>query len=427
MCLFYIAVYHIQSIAQKMPDTISSSKPLYIVQKHFYNVEIDRTLSMRAGSANIILAHKGLSILEDSLLKTKWFDETNFIKKTQGVLFRLTKYVLLDLPIDYFAVVLAHEYFGHGARYREFKFSPIDYGFDLPPPYGAGGGYASLNLSEPINYNKHLAIWKGGMEIHNIINRKLALNWITMNRMNYREASIYFWSFQILNNYISGTKEDLGDGEKDNDPRAYVRILNNSAGYPDVNNLKLDVADLKSKTRINAFNPFVYYSMYTLLKTYIWQGKTYNKLLTINLGGIRYLPVIRTGLSPFGVEYHIENYISFNTKGMLIDYSFGDKSFTEPWMGLGIIAPDLYTRHNLSVDFNANLWNQPKLDLSKNAVYTEKKEWGIAISSRAYYTFKSSKIPVHPFVEIGYKTKGFVEGYDLNASIILSGGLGILL
>lgn len=128
-------------------------------------IRFDRELTMRSGAHNIITAHNRIVSLEDKYIGARWFTEKRLLGKTFGVSARMVKYALIDLPTDYFSVVLAHEYFGHGARYRDQKIKNVDYGYEVSLPYGNGGGWASVN-GEFTNYHELLAIWLGGVEIH---------------------------------------------------------------------------------------------------------------------------------------------------------------------------------------------------------------------------------------------------------------------
>lgn len=391
---------------------------------YYMNYSFDPDLNMRSGTESLLSLHRGFALLEDKFLGTTWFNENGFTGKSGGILVRLSKYILLDLPVDYFTVVFAHEYFGHGARYREFDFSPVDYGFSLPPPYGNGGGQASINLIEAINYNINLSLWMGGLEMHQLLNRKLNLKWITTNQMNYREASLYFWSFQINMNYIQDSDEDFSIAN-DNDPRAYIRILNESDGYTDPDTYKFSLAQLKSRVNLNALNPFIFYSIYAIVKTYLYDGKSSGRVPVITIRDWRYLPLIRTSWTPFGIEYHFENYLNKNSRTYLVDLRYGDRSFTNPWAGAGIYAQNLYSYRRLNFDFYTEAWNQPELNLDRNAGFSYEKKPGFATSVRTNYNFENFQVPVRTFVELGYKSRGFIEGYDLNSSLIFSFGLGV--
>jgi len=398
---------------------------LRTTQRLYFPLLIDSGLSMRSGSEDITTFHKGLALLEDCLIETTWFPEFSFLAKTGNVLARAAKYVVLDTPVDYFSIILAHEYFGHGARYRELNFDTIDYGYDWPPPYGSGGGYASLGINDPISRHELLAIWQGGLEIHSLINRNLTLQWMRDDKINYRQASQYFWSFQIMMNYILEANENLADGTEENDPRAYIRIINAHAGYTDPTNLKMEVKELKSKIKINAVNPFLYYSLFSILKTYIWNGDASSKFPAIDFGAISYLPCLRTGLTPFGIEYHFENYFRLNNKVTLVDISYGDETFFDSWGSIGVSIQNIYEPNNLSFDLYGTVWKQPEIQFIRIPQKSRNGGLGAAFSARGYFNFPGSKYPLSAILELGYKSTGFLEGYDLDSTPIVRIGLAL--
>ncbi len=161
--ILYITIFSSMGYAQNTVSLDAHEKEkLQTTQSKYFPLLIDSDLSMRSGSEDIITFHQGLALLEDYLIGTTWFPKFSFLGKTGNVLARAAKYVVLDTPVDYFSIILAHEYFGHGARYRELNFDHIDYGYDWPPPYGPGGGYASLGIDDPISRHELLAILEIG-------------------------------------------------------------------------------------------------------------------------------------------------------------------------------------------------------------------------------------------------------------------------
>lgn len=407
----------------KVPDStdtkLSSSYPPV-----YFPVLIDPGLTMRSGTENILTVHKGITALEDKLIGTRWFRESGVLRKTGGILARSAKFIFLDIPLDYFSVVLSHEYFGHGSRYRELKIDKVHYGFDWPPPYGSGGGEASIYTAQ-VNDHELISIWIGGLEAHPLINKNIRLRWMTDRAINYREASQYFFCFQIMMNYIQNTKEDLNDGTDDNDPRAYVRILNAHAGYTDVNNLPMSVKDMKSKMVWNVADPFILFSLYSIFKTYLWDGGQVNKMPIIRFGSIGYLPALRAGYTPFGIEYHWENYIRFRKSVSMIDLHYGDRTFYKSWGGAGMVLKNICNPRNFSFDINFNLWRQPGLQSGVNPVISKSGGLGGSLSARGYYDFPGIRLPLSAVLELGYKTAGFLEGYNLDASPIVMAGLAL--
>jgi hypothetical protein len=405
-------------------DSVSFEDDI-IIPITYLSLIIDPGFTMRSGAEDIISLHHGITAVEDNLIGTNWFSETNIFSKAGGIIARFAKFSFLDVPVDYFSIVFAHEYFGHGARYRELNMDGIHYAYDFPPPYGNGGGEASNYTSVSISTHQLLSIWQGGLEVHPIINRNLGMRWMANNKMTYREASQYFWSFQIAYTYVQDTEEYLGDGLDDNDPRAYTRILNANSGFHDVYNLKMTVKDLKSKFMLNVANPFIFYSIYSILKTFLWDGEISNEVPTINFRNIKYLPSLRAGLTPFGVEYHLENYLKINHTTALIDLRYGDQSFHKNWGGLAIEVKNIYMSPKYSIDFNVNLWNQPALQFGQYPTRLKGDGFGASFSARGYYNFLTSSLPISAVLELGYKSIGFVEGYNFDSTPIIIAGLAL--
>ena len=423
LVLFFSVVNYTQTTTNFNPLIPKDSST---VPSTYLSLLLDSQFSLKSGTESITTIHKSFSYFEDNLIGTRWFSESNFWGKIGGLITRFIKYTYLDLPLDYFSIVFSHEYFGHGSKYRELDIDNIHYSFKYPPPYGGGGGEASTNITQPISYQELLAIWEGGLEAHSMINKNLGIHWMASNKINYREASQYLWSIQILMDYIQGTNENLFDGTSDNDPRAYVRIINAEDAYnknPD--NIKMSVSDLKSKMMLNLANPFILNSLYTIIKTYLWDGENSNDLYSLKIGNFHYLPSIRVGLTPFGVEYHFDNYLRYDNMASHIDLSYGDQTFNDFWGGIGIHVQNIYNPQKFSFDVNLNVWKQPELILGTNDVKPENASIGGAFSIRGYYDFQSLDFPISAVLELGYKSMGFLEGYDLKSSPIFMVGLAI--
>ena len=382
----------------------------------------DPDLSMRSGVANVTTLHHWIARLEDKSVGTRWCSEESIPGKTLGIVARLTKLTLLDLPVDYFTVVLSHEYLGHGARCRELGISPVHYAFDWPPPYGPGGGEATSSSS--VSIHQAIAVWTGGIEVHPLINRTLALRWMERDRANYREALLYFWSNQIMLNYYLGAS-DFDPILADNDPRAYVRYLNLDNGYADVRNLNMSVRDFQDRYRYNMVNPFLFYSIYVAVKSYLWDGDEECGLPALSIAGVDYLPSARVGLTPFGPEYHLENYLRVKTTVSLVDLHVGDQTFHKSWGGVGIDVQNVYEDESFSLDVNLHLWKQPALKLRAGTQLESGGGVGGAFSVRSYYHLGRSPNSPSAVVELGYKSIGFLESYPMDSSFLILVGLAL--
>ncbi len=389
----------------------------------------DTRLSMRSGTSTILALHNGLTRLEDRYIRPRLFSEENLTGKAGGVAYRLSKYTLIDLPVDFFSFVFAHEYFGHAARCREQDWENIHYEFGLPPPYGSGESYVIGRPSSSRIYSDHewLALYSGGMEVQSLMNRGLCFRWIARRDIYYREASLYFRSFWSNFNYIVSTSdEDIEDYDTGHDVALYLRGINSHAGYSDVNNLLMNPEDLKKRNIINLANPFLFYALYTQLKTYIWDGNLSGKLPMFRIKGIDYLPSFRMGLAPFGPEYHLENYFRAKNTIFLLDLRIGDNTFYKSWGGIGLFVQNIYENKRFSLDTKFDIWKQPKIEIGgEDSITLKGGGLGGAFSLRGYYDLTSSQYPISAILELGYKTPGFLEGYTLDSSPIIMFGIGI--
>ncbi|MBU0983453.1 MAG: hypothetical protein KKA42_06260 [candidate division Zixibacteria bacterium] len=400
------------------PDSLSNAIPEY------HNLVAGPGLPMGAGMENVITFNYLTETAIDRSINNHWFSEDRAVGKAGGVFCRLIKNIYVDMPLDYFSVVFSHEYFGHGARYRELWEDNIDYGYDAPPPYGGGGGHATAYINDPITYDELMAIFVGGIETQAIINHKLNMRWMAQKEARYREASLYFWSFQIMYDYVRSTGDPLGEGRDDRDPAEYLYWLNTKAGVADLDNPAMRVSELKSRSTINLVNPFLVFSIYSQLKTYLWDGNTVTSMPMIHVGHVGYLPALRLSLTPFGPQYHLENYVRHGSRVTLVDLHLGDNTFYDSWGGVGLQIQNAFQKDRLSLDIDCNAWKQPGVELTRNGSGVVGDGIGGAVAVTAHYDLSRVANPLTAAVQVGYKSAGFLEGHDLDASPIISIGFG---
>lgn len=396
------------------------------IPRSYMSLVHDPGLTMRSGAENLLTLHGGLTWAEDKFVGTQWFSEQEFLGKSAGILFRFAKYALVDVPVDYFLPVLSHEFFGHGARYREFGVEDVYYGFDWPPPYGYGGGEATASIGPGIISMQELtAILAGGIEAQStIMNQALSMRWTVKKEMTYREASTFFWSWDIMFEYVQGTEDALSAVVDDNDISVYVMLLNQHAGYENPDSLLMDIKYLKDRTYLSLVNPYLYYSLYAMVKTYLWDGEISTSVPMLNIGGIQYLPAFRVVWAPFGLEYNMDNYLRVNKRAVWLNFRIGDETFYESWYGAGVLVKNFFGTNRFSFDVRLDFWKQPEIELGDPRVY-KGGGFGGGFSLRSYYHFTGPQDPIAAVVELGYKSPGFLEGYVLDSSPILMLGIAI--
>jgi len=373
---------------------------------------------MRSSAENLLTAHYSLVRLEDRFLGTRWMDESGLIGKFVGLSGRFAKLVFLDVPGDYFSVVFMHEFYGHGARYRELGIEDVDYGYEWPPPYGSGGGWASNSSAGGLySVQEVISIWTGGVESHQILNRSLRQRWMVLGTQHYREALLYFWSYQIALTYVLDTPDLVAEQQDLNDPQAYIYLMNADHGYSDLDDLPFTLDELKKLKRRDALDPFLLISLYNTFRSYLWAGDAIGDIPMIPLGGASYLPSMHVGLTPFGVETHLENYFIIDEVLYMLTLSVGDETFHQSWGGIGGSVSYPFARSDFSMDVNLNLWKQPPLKLGGDE---QERGGGLggSFSARAYFRIPDAPIPMKSVIEFGYKTVGYLEGYSMDSAPI---------
>jgi hypothetical protein len=439
-CLFFIAALccsngvafeapntssHLHNMDQQSPAKSSSTPKL---TTNHIGIFYEPGMPARSGAENILALHSGVSFMEEKVLGTSWLSDGDILGKSCNIAGRFAKYFLVDIPINFLFIVVNHEFYGHASRYREFDLDPIDYHFETPPIYGPGGGFAHVSsYPRPMSNHELLAIWQGGFEAHNLLNRRLSMRWIADKRINYHESILYLWTWQDRFQYIQGANEKLPadlSGELF-DPEGYVWFLNKSAGYDNPHNLYFSMADLKRKDQMNLINPFVWIALFTQFKSYLYDGNRTATLPMLRFGEIDYLPSLRMSLTPFGPQYHVENYLRWRRTTSLIELRIGDQTFHKDWWGIGLLLQNIYEKKQFSFDLHLDVWRQPQLEINGTSVTASDAEFGLAFSIRGYYDVLPTKLPLSLIAEMGYKSTGYIQGYVLDATPKFMLGIGL--
>ncbi len=397
---------------------------------NYLGLFVDPHLSMRSGIENAMLVNYGIAHAEDKLLGNQWFPEDRFLNKSAGIACRGVKWIMLDVPIDLFTILILHEYYGHGWRYRELDVGNIEYHLEFPI-YSDGDGYAHVkNYRRPVGDHEFTAIIQAGLEVYDVLQRRMIKRWMANQTLHYREASLYFWSWQDKFQYIADPPVELPKDPNYSgeffDPDGYIWFLNRSAGIEDPDHFRMDLDDLKKKNMISLVNPYAWYALIVQLNTYFYQGKTRTKIPTIRIGKYGFMPNMNMSLTPFGPEYHLENYIRWDEKVALVDIRIGDRTFHKNWWGIGLQVDNILDRGRVALDLTMDVWKQPGLELyKKNSFSTQKNQLGMAFSVRVRYAIPNLDIPLLLITEVGYKSSGFLQGFELDATPIFMFGIGI--
>ncbi len=350
----------------------------------------------------------------------------SYSKAVQARLWRMNELLLGWLPVNFLAAVAQHEVFGHGYRIRDLGSSRAKvkgYHFETPPPYGVGGGGTSYDLGPAITTTEETAISMGGVESTAILAQLTKLKWLESHRIDPRQSILYLLSQQDLNLYIGTLNTPAADLDG-NDMRMYIESLN----YTYTNHF-ISKARLRSLSWINLGDPFTFYAIYAWFR-YLDSGKE-TRIPMIPVYGMGYLPGVRLGLTPFGPEFFIENYLLKGRRPIYF-YLKGGNHSDNRYGGLGFYAPQIWAIRKYWIGLRVDGWRQPKLLLTpgnvpfaeinfdekpskSNPLYAYSQQHamrlGAAASILIAYENRSGWA-----MELGYKSIGFLPGYSLRAA-----------
>jgi hypothetical protein len=159
-----------------------------------YAVVFDSYMTPAAGAEDLLALQHVLASVEDRWLPLKLGGESTRRGLAAGILYRTGKFIGLDVPQDHLLMVVAHEVFGHGARFRELGDGTIGYGFDAPIPYGSGDAFTRFSGRFPVSPLAHLNVSASGIEAQHVLADGIAARSAARGRLHYREAWLYFES-----------------------------------------------------------------------------------------------------------------------------------------------------------------------------------------------------------------------------------------
>ena len=152
----------------------------------------------------------------------------------------------------------------------------------------------------------------------------------------------------------------------------------------------------------------------------------------IPMWGWGYLPGVRLGLTPFGPEYFIENYL-LKGHDPIYFYLKGGAHAGNGYYGLGFYAPKIWSLRGWSLGARFDGWRQPRLLLFQGNVpfleidfdvkpdpndplypYSEQHEIRYGAAGSLIGTYQGERSGFE--AELGYKAQGFLPGYSLRSS-----------
>jgi hypothetical protein len=356
--------------------------------------------------------------------------------------------LLFDNYLNFFFITVNHEFFGHGARFREIGWDITRYEFNWNLSGSTGFRRPKNNaLRSEINngtfFLRENVSNLAGIESSDVMANDIASKVVIEKNISVSRAILFSAAAldQIL--YIAmtiNTKNDIFD--RGGDISEYYKQINamyatNKRGafgtnrYFDyvfkdswdfrINNpTVLTKEDIKMGVYISLLDPFLWFSAYTQLR-YIFVGKDNLPIPMFKIKSLYYLPRVRTVLAPFGLLTQIQNYFKYNDKNFIVTFE-GGKTANQAYYTLG--AETYLFKINSTLRWGAKIfaWHQPEL-YTLNMRDAESK-FGMLGLLKAKINF-SHKFGVLAYA--GYKSRGYVQGEKLDSGLIFRAGLSYVL
>jgi len=265
-----------------------------------------------------------------------------------------------------------HEVNGHGFRQRSFKKQIKNYGLStllggmlpsaltsmLTPANGLGGvTYYKLSLNEKHpSIDEVLLITIGGNEANSVLASEMILKNFRRSSLDYRDYNLFFKAFTNLLGYLIVT-DPAQDGD---DIMHYLKYLNYK--YSSGN---LSLTDLRLGAMVFFLNPMLYNSIWSFY-AYVFKNEKEINIPFLSWEPMTYMPIIRMGLTPFGMAYYLDNYVGYQKKSFLVSLQAGKLPGQQKYFGgMGCKTDGLYQYKRYALDLTANLWHQPELSLKE--------------------------------------------------------------
>jgi hypothetical protein len=174
----------------------------------------------------------------------------------------------------------------------------------------------------------------------------------------------------------------------------------------------LSARTLKRQAIASLANPMLAYAAWSVGR-YLATGADDASIPTINVGGVRYLPLMRYRLTPFGTEWALVNEFGGRMRPTQVELRFGRAPNERPW-GVAVRHREIPAWREWTIDLGVAAWQQ--------------SEFGGYVSGRAQRPivpvwFSSRKATL--IVDVGVKSDGYLAGEPLGAGPVIRAGIGL--
>ncbi len=391
-----------------------------------YAIVFDSYMTPAAGAQGLLTAQHLAASAEDRWLPLKIGAERSRKALALGILYRSGKFLALDMPQDHFLMVVAHEVFGHGARFRELGDGQISYGFDVPIPYGSGDAFTRFNGRFPISPLANLNASAAGIDAQHALADAIAERAVARGRVHYREAWLYFESRMTAITYTLSASPTSAEGH---DIADYLETFEKACTAPCS---PLTRNYVQRRALLALADPLLFYSMYGVAVSYIGNGTTMGPMPLIPVGGgVRVLPSLGYALAPYGAEWtvrtsfqHEQRALSRERRITRIALRVGNTGASSTW-GLSARAADVIRVRRLPIGLAADVWRQPELLADRTSDALHMGGGAVATIIVPLPGMLRSQWTQAIQIEAGYKSQGFVPGEQLSGGAVVRAGIAL--
>jgi hypothetical protein len=384
-------------------------------------VLFDRQMTAGAGATVIVGTGDAIARAEEAAVPARLLAEQGVARRSANMAYRLVRLLYFDLPQEEWLGVANHEVFGHGARLRERFDGSISYGIPAPSPYGPGGGVTRFRFDREPSVHELLAVTVAGMEADAVAARVIADRAFDTRRMSHREALRYLVTELDALDYILNTGDE--PEESGHDVSEFLMLYNEVAALVDAPGLK--ARTLRREALFSLANPMIGYAAYAIGQ-WMWNGAATSPVPALTFGGVRYLPLLRYRLAPYGPEWSLDNEMSGRLKPTRIELRAGRAPGSRPW-GLGFRQRQFMEWRGYRFDLDGAVWRQPRLTLNASDTVTSDTAAGVHASVRVERRVPAWRVggrTLSIVIELGAKTTGYVPGEPLGGGMVVRGGAG---
>jgi hypothetical protein len=348
-------------------------------------------------------------------------DESDIVGASLGVLYRLARLVLLDANAAFYPMLVQHEVYGHGGRYREFGFRYGHGEFDFLRPIGSNRGSYSQGQPPPgfiESGRADAATSVGGVEATELLGRKVSDGWMLGDAVTPSSALLYFFAANDGLFYALLTRES--GNRHGNDMVSSLAAIHRSYGGGPEGEIRLST--LKQQTLVNVANPYTLVALYTVFVRFLALGEPSMVMPTIPLFDWNVMVAPRLVLTPFGTEARLEATAAHDELIGSISIGAGISPQANSTVAAAARLAHVGTGQ-FNVGASVGIWHQPAFTIDLGKPHDDGGLGAHANVRASILVGGDSVSQVRIWMQVGYKSHGFVPGEPIASGTIVRGGV----